>query len=229
MKKRNFLLCVMAICGSTMAQSTLLQEDPGAEKNQPTNGPNLKNFKHFYVSFGLVDAIKEDYADFEFGKSNEITIGQRYKRKITNWYSVGITAEFAITNYHVNPDSLQFLNSNKELIRTNNLGIGLYNRFNYGRRGNRIGKFVEFGLYGQWAMNIKEVYDYDYFNSARAKLKVVNPDYYNRLNYGFNAAVGFNRYVLTFRYRLSELVKNSQAPYQGVPPIVFGLQIGIHK
>ena len=230
MKKTILLSLLLAVGAFSFAQTTILEENPGSPGEEPKDGPNLKNFQHFYVGYGLVDAIKEDYADFQFGKSNELVFGQRKKLKLTEWYSIGGESELVLTNFHVNPDSSAFLSPKKELIRMTQLGGAFYNRFNFGKRGNRIGSFFQIGIYGQWVINSKLIVHQDAPSAKQIRTRTVNPDYINRWNYGLNAAIGFNRYVFTARYRLSDAFNTSKNPlYQNMPPIVFGVQIGIHK
>jgi hypothetical protein len=225
------LLAVILLTGfAANAQKELMSENPGQQKERPTNGPNLRNYNNYYVGYGLLGVIKNDFKDFEFGKSNEIVFGQRFKRKVSELYSFGTTFEFAIDNFRVNPDSTSStVPTTKELIRTNSLGLGLFNRFNFGKRGNQIGKYFEFGAYAQWVMNSKHISHTDYEISGKElRSKLINPNFVKRINYGVNASIGFNRFAFTLRYRISDLLDNT-SPYQKAPRIAVGLQIGIHK
>ncbi len=66
------------------------------------------------------------------------------------FYAIGYDIHFSSMNYRLDQKSSSKIVPNnikhdKEKLRFNNLGIELYNRFNVGRRGDRVGQFIDLG------------------------------------------------------------------------------------
>jgi hypothetical protein len=101
-------------------------------------------------------------------------------------------------------------------------------RFNYGRRGNIIGKFIDLCAYGDWTFSASNNTKDKRQNGNHVKTRITHLNYYNSTNYGVLARIGFNRYVFYGSYRLSNMFKSS-ANFPELPRITVGLQIGFHK
>ena len=135
----------------------------------------------------------------------------------------------------------RFPNANihdKETLRLNNLGFEIFQRINFGRRGNFVGKFIDMGLYYNWAFDVKHAYkdkiDQSNNPDMAKNTKIINRNlnYIDDFNYGLRARLGFNRSVLTFTYRLSDLFDktfhNNEIDIE-MPRFTLGIQLGIHK
>ena len=231
------LLCIVLFSLCAKGQDVLLEEDVKADTIKQTVGPNLKHFTHLYFDLGFIVGESEtEGADINYGKSYTFSIGYRYKRKICNFYAIGFDISYYFMSYNLKQNIFKILPNdsihNKEKLIFNNLGLELYNRFNFGKRGNYIGNFIDIGAYGNWAYKIKH-YTKDDINVDinKAKIKQVTYTglvYPEELNYGLRARIGINRYVLSATYRLSDLFKEIY-DYPELPRLSVGLQIGLHK
>ena len=96
-------------------------------------------------------------------------------------------------------------------------------RFNYGRRGNQLGKYIDLGGYG----NI--VFDHTHFtknkkaDGSTIRSRTTGLNYYQLLNYGLSARVGFNKFVLFGQYRMSNMFYGDKNLPE-LPRILAGLQ-----
>jgi hypothetical protein len=106
---------------------------------------------------------------------------------------------------------------------------GLYFiRFNYDRRGNRIGRYFDLGVYGD--LNVShQVFtrfknpDQSVTRSYTSRLK-----YYNRIGYGVQFRAGFNRVAFYAQYRLSDFFYPSKNLPE-LPRIMAGIELSSKK
>jgi hypothetical protein len=225
-----FLFVLLGIAG--FSQTVLMHQD-AKDTVLGKHGPNLKNFSHFYVGIGFI-AGKPDSAgsDIKAGKSVNVVLGYRYKLKISNFYAIGYDIAYNSYSFSLEQDSKKITPDTvlhkKEKLNFGNLGLSPYMRFNYGRRGNHIGKFIDLGAYGDWTFIASDISKDKKSNGNLVKTKISHLNYYNATNYGVLVRIGFNRYVFYGNYRLSNIFKSSYN-YPELPRIIIGLQIGFHK
>ena len=231
---------------SVFAQEVLLDETvQDVTTNTSDFGPNLKKYRHFYFDWGMPISKSEGQgAELQAFKSSEFELGLRFKRKISKTYSVGWAIYYNNLIYRLKQDGSYKLVPNKiehqkESLRFNSLGLEFYNRLNFGRRGNSIGKFIDFGAYCNWAFSIRHIYTDPVnpsntinYQASDQKVIITGLDYVNHFNYGLRARMGVNRYVLVAEYRLSNHLNgryhNSQINAE-LPRLSLALQIGLHR
>lgn len=232
----NFKFLIIAsgfllTCFFSNAQMVLLEEDVAADTVAPTTGPNRTNFGHFYLSYGVPIADVHTGADIYIGRSFDFDFGYRYKRKLSRHYALGFEVFYKVQDFNLKQDSGKIVPDtilhDKERLRFNNLGIGIYNRFNFGKRGDVVGNFIDIGVYGSWAYRLANITKDELPNGNKVRTKITKLDYYEPINYGVVARIGFNRYVFYGTYRLSNLFKAS-SNYPELPFISAGIQIGLH-
>lgn len=225
------------------AQTVLLEQDVNADTVPPSSGPNMKNYTHSYFRYGFVAGQPDSAgADIKPGYSNEFAFGVRYKRRITNFYSLGFDVFYNNINYHLKQDSSKIFPNpvlhKKEKLAYNNFGIELYNRINFGKRGNIIGNFVDIGGYGEWGFSIKHFYrdELAVAQTGASMIEVTNKRllYTNNLNYGAVVRIGINRYAFYGKYRVSDIIKSGYLSQTGLnypefPRIIVGIEIGLLK
>lgn len=230
------------------SQDVLLEEVVFADSADPSFGPNYKNYSHFYIGFGIVAGKSITGSQIKYGYSTEKSLGLRFKRKLNNVFSLGFNISYSHTQFHLSQDSTKTLPNNllhdKERINFHNLYLGIYQRINWGKRGNYVGNFIDFGgrLYWPFAINhvTKDQLPANHLNNGRmAKVKTSNLAYANPYNYCAVIRIGLNRYVFSASYRLSPLFKNDPKlfsqynseieKYEDLPLIIVGIEIGMHK
>lgn len=245
---RTIIISMLFFCfsignGRGWAQTILLEQDVNADTLSPTAGPNMKNYTHSYFRYGFVLG-KSDSAGTEIkpGYSNEFTFGVRYKRRVSNFYSLGFDVFYNNINYHLKQDSSKIFPNpvlhKKEKLAYNNFGAEIYNRINFGKRGNIIGNFIDLGGYGEWGFTIKHFYrdELAVAQTGASVRDVTNKRllYTNNLNYGAAARFGIGRYVIYGKYRLSDIFKEDYLAQTGLnyaelPRIIVGIEIGLLK
>jgi hypothetical protein len=237
MKKRTtFLSLMMLISAAASSQHVLLEQDVNADTIQETSGPNLKKYTHLYASYGLVLGETEgDSAEIKIGNSSQFAMGVRYKRRLSNFYAIGFDLSYNITTFHMEQDSAKLLPDtllhDKEKLASNNVTLQLYNRFNFGKRGNHIGNYLDIGGYGEWAFSIthstKDTDDRAKVLGAKTT-KTTNKGlkYTAPFNYGLVARIGIGKLAFFGKYRFSDMFV-SKYDYPELPRLVIGLEIGI--
>ena len=145
-----------------VSQTVLLEKDVNADTIPKTGGPNLQHFSHFYFGYGLVLGADAVGSEIRYGSSTDFAYGYRYKRKLSEFYAVGFDVFYHSTTFHLKQDSTKVLPNNilhdekgeKEKLTFHNLSLGLYNRFNFGKRGNYIGNFLDLGARIDWPFSV---------------------------------------------------------------------------
>lgn len=222
-----------------MAQGILMEKNVfEKDSTKKEFGPNEKHYFHNYIAFGYVlDQPEKVGADIETFGSFDFMFGMRYKRRFNNFYAMGLDLRYRNTSLKLKQDSSKILPDNvlhdKEKLHFNAIDLEFYNRFNFGKRGNHIGKFLDIGAYGNW--NFSESHEtkdeFKVANYAGASVTYVSNKrlvYLNAFNYGLAARIGFGKFVLYGTYRLSDIV-TANSIYPELPRIVGGIQIGLHK
>jgi hypothetical protein len=224
------------------AQAVVMDENVAADTIPPTWGPNRRSYTHLFVGYGFVTGNVEGAgASIRYGNSSDFNAGIRHKRKVAGFYDVGFDLYYGLTSFNMQQDSgkifpTPFLFEN-EKVNINHFGLGLFNRLNFGRRGDLIKYFVDIGAWGQWEFMTKHIYlqrhptqNFPFASQTRVANRGL--EYINNINYGLMARVGVRRFSLYGTYRISDVIKNSyQAQPFGFPEMprfIFGLQFGLH-
>jgi hypothetical protein len=229
---------------SANSQTILLQEDVSKlDILKPKYGQNMANFDHWYLDFGFAaEQSAGKGADIRYGFSHSFSVGNRYKRKIANFLAVGTDISYLYMVYDIRQNSEKMIpdniNHKNEKFRLNTLYGDVFLRFNFGRRGNIIGKFLDIGPYGDWSFSTKHLtvdkVDLGNLPNGFKELKTVHRglSYFNDYNYGAVCRIGFNRYCVFAMYRMSDFFtkefKTSVADVE-LPRLTVGVQIGLHK
>jgi hypothetical protein len=241
MKQLLILFClVTGIFLSSSAQVVVLDEQTPVDSVKNNWGMNRKHYMYAYVRVDMMAGMADKGAGYKFGSGN-FDFGVRYKLRLSNHYAVGmdlniVTAE----SYKLKDDSLSNLinfspemSYKKESLNFTGLGLELYNRFNFGKRGNAIGKYFDIGVYGKFA------YATNHYMKGKAD-SLTSPLYstfelYERglkytksLYYGVSARIGFNRIAIDAHYRISDLFNDKIAKLPELSRLQIGLEIGLY-
>lgn len=218
-----------------IAQEVMIDVKADKDTIYSIKGPNTKKYTHMYMGFGFAaSGVDGDSLTINYGKSNELIFGLRHKIRVNNFYSFGADLFYSFRNTNIaQTNDKKFatgLNHRKERYSEKNVGAIIYNRFNFGKRGNKIGKFIDLGAYAEVPIN-NALITTDRINTTNFdQIKVVRKsiNFYNSYNYGINFRSGINQAVLFANYRLSNQFK-SKYNFAELPRLTIGIQIGLHQ
>lgn len=240
MKKLQIILaaCLCCLSISSFSQKVLLESNVKADSVTPSFGRNRQNYVHLFFDYSFyLGREDEDGGRINYGLSRTITEGFRYKAKVSNYYAAGFDFFFSQYNYDLEQVAGKKIQDttfhDHEKLVFENMGLSIYSRINFGKRGDRIGNFFDVAVYGNWTYSVRHVSKDTYNltigqNATDVKVVKTGLPYTENYNYGIAARLGFNRIAFTFTYRLSNLFKNSYG-YPELPRYTAGLQIGLHK
>lgn len=220
----------------SLAQEVLMEKNvKDVQEDIPEFGPNRKHFVHLYFGYKLpASPVDGDGADIKYFASNSGLMGVRYKYKIKGFFQAGLALEYWSANYFIKQDNQKTFPGTEqhitELFSFNNLGSEFFLRFNLGKRGNTIGKFIDFGGYGSWIANASHYMEDQANDNPNAGIKettYTELEYVNTMAYGLRFRGGFNRWVLSLSYRISDYFDDT---YQlELPRLMAGVQVGMHR
>ncbi|MCB9245869.1 MAG: hypothetical protein H6606_05510 [Flavobacteriales bacterium] len=210
------------------AQNVLMEQDVNADTVIPDFGKNRKHFVSTFYDLGFILGQSSGGSDsvpapsVMAGSSWNLRYGVNYKFKVSNFYSLLLQGSYQRSAYHFKTEE-PVLSSK---LVTNDLAAEFSNRFNFGRRGDILGYYLELGASASYTfMNKSKVEEEAPDNAGfdRLKTSMHGLDYIEALAYYGHARIGLNRFVLFGDYRLTDKLK-SAAGYQ-LPPLSVGLRI----
>ncbi|MEA3446054.1 MAG: hypothetical protein U9R19_15140 [Bacteroidota bacterium] len=240
MKKINIILSIILIAGITsFSQRVLLEENVAADTIQKKWGKNLRHYGHLYLGFGFAASPANEGAEVIYGASMNFDFGYRYKFRVCNYYALGADLSFTNSMYSLKQDEKtktlpDKIEHDKERIDLSGFKLELYQRFNFGKRGNHIGNYLDIGAYGtffifsrHYTMD-KKPEEYPYLR--KIEIYETGLNYIENMEYGLTTRIGNNRWVFFARYRMSDLFKtteNLQIKYPELPALQAGFEISI--
>jgi hypothetical protein len=220
---------------NSFSQTVIFEEQVDTNPDFGRVGPNKKNFLHFFIGFGCIAGPSENAgSNIKYLLSTDFELGYRYKRKITNFYSLGTELFYHGSSFVLKQDSLKTLpNSNlnkNETFRFYGASLGIYNRINFGKRGNILGNYLDLG--GSFDLPISILHDVknDGPNETVIRTLTSHLDYVKKYYYYGFLRLGSNRFCIKTSYRFSNLFrKTNDYNFAELPRLIASLQIGIHK
>ncbi|NLF44128.1 MAG: hypothetical protein GX587_15660 [Bacteroidales bacterium] len=232
MNKRFFaLLMFLCIAFVAVSQEPELYRNVESDMAIPKTGPNRRHFNHLFLTYGFITGNPENIgAKIIHGKSGLFSIGDRYKLKFNNTFSMGADLYYQISTYHISQHDGKLVPDNiihkKEKLKFHSLVLDIYQRVNVGRRGNHIGNYFDIGAFGGWNMGLRHITKDVTSDDITIYTERKGMKYREPLTYGVLARIGFNRFAINATYRLSDCFKeNAQLPE--LPRVQIGLELGI--
>ncbi len=233
MKSKLMLLLVLLLisAGSISAQGPLMNRTVAKDTAMGNRGPNLKKYRHWFVNVGFLIPHSNNHY-LKYGLSNEIGFGFRTKRKIAEHYAIGLDFAYQYRNYNlkkfINYPGVDSLNVTKERFVQRGIQMGLYQRINYGRRGNFLGKYIDLVIWGE--VPFWNLHSYRFSSPESQKMfgkngKIVlrNFEWDETFLYGVQLRIGFNKSIIYGNYRFSQMFSTSSGLPQ-LSPIMVGFQ-----
>ena len=238
--KRTFLLLVGLLMLPHLYSQEILLDMNVEDQYKETNGPNMQNHNHVYISLGVIpDFDEEGITSINSWKSGEYIIGYRYKRKLSSFYSLGYDLNFRVNRFFFDaPDLFSNLDDpllagqvKKHHLLTNSFNLEIYQRFNIGPHGNTLGNYIDMGVYGQLNHSVKEVKlleNKEESASAGKERRIYRKlDYIERLGYGLSGRIGRNKWAIYGKYRLSDFF-STEYNLPELPRLTVGIEFAIN-
>jgi hypothetical protein len=155
MKKIILSLVILISFINVFSQDVIIDQNVD-DQYQDTKGPNMQKYSHLYSTFGVIPTFdSEGVTSVNFWQSYDLGTGYHYKRKLSSFYAVGFDVSFSVRRYGFEEDFLdttmsQLLTLNPTTVKRhalikNSFALELYQRFNFGPRGNTLGNYLDMG------------------------------------------------------------------------------------
>ncbi len=217
---------------SLLAQEPVLDKDVAEIYEESNFGPNKKHYHQNMISFSIPLGASETGADLNYFRSLDFSIGHRYKRKLANFYALGLNTSFNFNNFNLKQNDDKLIPTNveydKEKIMLYSIEAEHYHRFNFGKRGNNIGTFLDIGIAADWVFFSKhETEEKDLIDEAK-KTAIINKklDYVEPFVFYGKARFGYNHGSFVFSYRLTDIFKGSY-DFPEFTPFKLGIELSL--
>jgi hypothetical protein len=244
--KKTLTIIFLFVCtiGTFKAQKTLINRDVGRQllrMNDTIWGPNASHFICRTFGFGLASRIQQnDSMAIKTGFSSIwVNFGLKYKRKLNETFAIGLEGLAALEQFKIAQGEKNLLspglNNDKQLLGFYSVGLGGYLRINFGKRGNRIGRYFDLGgdlhyLYLSRMFTKNDIDPALNKGASHEKLAQSQLDYVSKAQYFGYLKFGINKIALFARYRFSDIFIASKNINNGLilpqlPPLCIGIEI----
>ncbi|MEW6470252.1 MAG: hypothetical protein AB1458_15155 [Bacteroidota bacterium] len=233
MKQLTSGILLLLLCLYAPAQIILLHEDVKSDSVVSRFGPNRTHYiQSFYGSGFILGPSDSAGAEIKPWKSWYLNYGLRYKLKLGGYYALGLDVYYQFVSYRIKQSPEKVLPDTilheKEKLNLHNISGAFFNRINFSKRGDIIGNYFDFGVYGDYVAASTHVYrDQNAAGSASDKttIKKHGLAYISRHNYGVFARIGWNNFAFWGQYRLSNMFdKSYPVNYPELPRIFIGFE-----
>lgn len=231
------IIAIAFISINVTAQNVLLSENPANDTIIPKKGPNLKKFYFVYIGYeAFADNFSNNSANLRNGASGRTMFGFKFKRRITNFWALGYDINMSSSTFSIKQNSQKTFPSvaihKKERLMVGGLGVQIFTRFNFDRRGNKIGKYLDIGGYANWDY-ITSHFTKDFTtpadssNAHTIKITESQLNYFENYEYGVKASLGSNHFSISATYRISDFTKSSFINYPELPRLSVGISLAL--
>ncbi|MBU0764418.1 MAG: PorT family protein [Bacteroidetes bacterium] len=237
MKNILFPVLLVLLITGVYSQTVLLEKDVRADSVQSKWGPNRSNYINIYFGFGFfADPPVSDSAEIIYGKSNSYALSVRYKKKICEFWAVGLGLYYNAINYSLKQSIYKVIPNkfihDKEQMNVQYIGMELYERLNFKRRGDIIGVYVDAGLYAglriySWNKSVDKFKNRELSGAKKMEITYKKLTYLEKFEYGITARMGINRVALYGTYRLSNLFTDDYTQYPELPRLTIGVEVAL--
>jgi hypothetical protein len=231
------LLFISGGGADAFAQRVVFARDVDTSGEVGKFGPNRLFFVHGLVQAGFIVGPQETGMRTTWS-SGWFNYGMRMKLKLWSWESVTMDLGYRYDRFNIRQKSAKSLplepaKHQKQHLSVNNVSISFCNRINFRRRGNVLGNWMEFGVYGDWAFRTSNRYVDRYYDSNSSSgyehvlhTAIVKLPYIEEWNYGFTFRAGGNVLGFCLNYRVNELIIDApDQDYPDLPKLSVGIEL----
>jgi len=219
-------------------QEFLIHQFPALDTVEKTHGPNRATYIANIVGFGcLFGPTDSSGSNVNPQQSVYYTYGARIKTKVTEFFHYGSDFFLEYRNFNIrqNDDKVfaDPFEHKKERYVQLTINLGLYTRFNFSKRGNHLGKYLDLFFNGTYSP-VNRYYVYDKIPSgsgARNQKQVFSKlEFANKLWGQVGLRYGISFFQFQAFYRPFNMFKNTQKfPYPELPRFGLGILIDIES
>ncbi|MBF9140636.1 hypothetical protein [Hymenobacter properus] len=231
------LLAVAALALASLpqarAQQVLVQANVADDTIKTTFGPNRRYFGHAYLGYAVLAGPAGRGAELSSGlASAELRGGGRFKVRFSQLVALNLDLGYAFqhfdlaqTDHKVVPNATQH---REEGLSLHQLYSEISLRLNAGRRGNSVGSYLDLLAGGGWvAATAHSTEDEPAPGIGSVETTERGLPYLRRWSGSAGARLGFDRYALVGRYRLTSAFGPAFAAWPELPRWALGLEIGL--
>jgi hypothetical protein len=236
------LVCIVCSFQLLQAQNVIIKQDVDRdfEKEEMDElGPNKKYYKSTFTSFGMLFGAPDNpgssitpYRSFFYAT------GARHKHQFSKRFGLGHDASLNFRTFYITQNSSKTFMGNiqhrSERLFNINANITIYSRINLkAKRGNQLGKYLDFAFYGEYAALTRYVVTDKLENPNGAEISKTylrGLPYINKLNYGAEFRLGLRHMLFFVQYRLSDMIRYSyDHPYSELPRFCAGVNFDVPR
>ena len=215
------------------AQQVLVQANVADDTVKTAFGPNRRWFGHGYVALGLVAGPSEAGAQLRPGfLSADARLGGRLKLRLGQSVALCGDLAYAYLRYELAQEAGKLVPApalhRRETLALHQLATEIGLRLNYGRRGNAVGRYLDLMAGGSWAVGTRHTTeDVPAPGIGSVETTETGLPYLRRFGGSAGGRLGFDRYALVARYRLSPAFARGYAAWPELPRWVIGFEVGL--
>ncbi|HEU4717203.1 MAG TPA: hypothetical protein VFU15_05200 [Bacteroidia bacterium] len=231
-----FIAVFVFSTGKTEAQRVIYENSTDTTAAIPKVGPN-RLFFFFPTYYLCTESFPVSYGYPAAFWSAGAGIDLNFKLKLWSWeslvWSAGLRHDhFGISQKQVKLPPLSPDRHKREKIVTDNFTFSFSDRINFGKRGNVIGAYAEFGVTGSCVFRTSYVYVDQYFDSNgpggrqnKVKIKSTGLAYLEPFTYGPVFRIGMEYYSISLQYRYNNLIRSAYSPNgQDLPKLMLSFE-----
>jgi hypothetical protein len=200
----------------------------------PKFGPNRLFFVTFYSHLGALPGPQVYGAQTNWW-SYSLAYGVRMKLKFFSWNSlvwdIGYRCDrFSIRQKVPKLYPLTTDNHVRERISLHNFSFTLCDRINFGKRGNVLGNWLDFGVYGDYIFRSANVFLDQHYDSNgtqghnfRVRTSIIGLPYVEKMNYGITVRAGGEITSVFIQYRVNKLFSVETPNDRDLSRIIVGI------
>ena len=231
------LTLTFVLHASCDAQTVLLERHTDRDTVQPTFGPNLKHYVHFYLGMGFIVGPSDADMPIKYGNSLELNAGWRYKYRLNQRFAVGADLGIRWQWFTLKQDSAKILPTpqhfKRETFTPGFVDLNPFVRINVDKlRGNSLGKYLDLGVGVSLTLQKRYVQVDNEPHSVRVNTTRTKLDWFAPFQSVAFARFGFNWLIIYANYRLTPFFREDKMKsYFGgaaqLPALSVGLQVKI--
>jgi len=228
-------VAALALAGApaARAQQVLVQANVANDTIKTTFGPNRRYFGHAYLGYGLLAGPAGRGAELKAGlASAELRGGGRFKVRFTQAVALNLDLGYAYQHFSLAQTDHKLVPAparhREESLGLHQLYSEISLRLNAGRRGNSVGSYLDLIAGGGWvAATSHSTEDEPAPGIGSVETTERGLPYLRRWTGSAGARLGFDRYALVGRYRLTSAFGPAYVAWPELPRWVLGVEIGL--